>query len=258
QVAQNHRLVCTTTIDPQRYDNLGLDSFTAIESGHTTELGGVNLVLKDTSIFNPNVFLDSTVQHFTSSPRYIPTASADTNGNAILDPGEDRNNNGKLDDRPFRSPSDVEVQVLPDGSTLPLPYYYPYTSPRPIASDRDSTLNLNTQVTTGPSPQTYDQTVGRNTLREDLTIFVPDWKGQHDLKIGAVAEHETFNQSTDLRPIRLATTTKFAPARVGILLPAETHVENSGDSTTMGLYVQDSWKPVPNLTIGLGLRFDRE
>jgi outer membrane receptor protein involved in Fe transport len=337
QVAQNHRLVLTTTVDPQRYDNLGLDSFTAQESGHTMQLGGVNLVLKDTSIFNPNVFLDSTLQHFTSSPRYIPTTSADTNGNGILyfdrnhngfieaserdvgedydadgawdvfedtlirnnqldpgedvdhdkgltprgipgistggcegptredlncngilDPGEDRNHNGKLDDRPFPSPTDQEVQVLPDGTNIPLPYYYPYTSPRPIPSDRDLTLNLNTQVTTGPSSRSYDQTVGRNTLREDLTIFVPDWKGQHDLKFGAVLEHETFNQSTDLRPIRLATTTKFAPKQVGVLLPAEPHVENSADSTTGGVYVQDSWKPVPNLTVGLGLRFDRE
>jgi len=337
QLAQNHRLVFTTTIDPQRYDNLGLDSFTAVESGHTIEMGGVNLVLKDTSIFNPNVFLDSTLQHFTSSPRDIPTTSADTNGNGvlfidrnhngffeaserdvgedfdadgawdtfedtiirnnkldagedldhdgrltqsgiggisiggcegatredlncngILDPGEDRNHNGKLDDRPFPSPFDQEVQVLPDQSTLPLPYYYPYTSARPIPSDRDSTLNLNTQVTTGPSPESYDQTVGRNTLREDLTIFVPDWKGQHDFKLGGVAEHETFNQSTDLRPIRLATTTKFAPKQVGVILPAQTHVENSADSTTFGAYVQDSWKPLPNLTFGLGLRFDRE
>lgn len=337
QVAQNHRLVLTTTVDPQRYDNLGLDSFTAQESGYTQDMGGVNLVLKDTAIFNPNVFLDSTLQHFTSSPRYVPTTSADTNGNGILfvdrnhngffdaserdvgddydadgawdvfedtlirnnkldigedadhdkrltpsglpgkstggcegptredlncngilDPGEDRNHNGKLDDRPFPSPTDMEVQVLPDGSTILLPYYYPYTSARPIPSDRDSTLNLNTQATTGPNPQSYDQTVGRNTLREDLTIFVPDWKGQHDLKLGAVLEHETFSQSTDLRPIRLVTTTKFAPKQVGVLLPAEPHVENSADSTTGGVYVQDSWKPVPNLTVGLGLRFDRE
>jgi hypothetical protein len=35
-------------------------------------------------------------------------------------------------------------------------------------------------------------------------------------------------------------------------------VENSATALTGGIYVQDSYKPFPNLSLGLGLRFDRE
>ncbi|PYS94032.1 MAG: hypothetical protein DMF50_12845, partial [Acidobacteria bacterium] len=94
-VSTNHKLVFTATIDPQEYSNLGLDSFTAVEAGYTDKLGGTNLVLKETAIFNPNVFLETTLQHLVSSPQRIPTLNADTNGNGIL--YIDRNNNHFID-----------------------------------------------------------------------------------------------------------------------------------------------------------------
>src|SRR6266581_500519 len=94
-VSTNHKLVFTATIDPQEYSNLGLDSFTAIEAGYTQKRGGLNLTLKETSIFNPNVFLESTVQHFSTKPRAIPTLNADTNHNGTL--FTDRNHDGFID-----------------------------------------------------------------------------------------------------------------------------------------------------------------
>ena len=42
------------------------------------------------------------------------------------------------------------------------------------------------------------------------------------------------------------------------LMPAESDVENGATGVTGGLYVQESYKPFPNLSIGVGLRFDRE
>src|SRR6266571_5174961 len=38
----------------------------------------------------------------------------------------------------------------------------------------------------------------------------------------------------------------------------ESDVENSATGVTGGVYVQESYKPFPNLSIGVGLRFDRE
>ena len=90
-MSTNHKLQFTATWDPQTYYNLGIDSFTAVESGYTENRGGLNLLLKETAVFNPNVFLESTLQHFKLHPEAIPTLAADTNHNGLL--FDDRNNN---------------------------------------------------------------------------------------------------------------------------------------------------------------------
>ncbi len=78
--------------------------------------------------------------------RRLDLINEDRNGNAVLDPGEDlnengvldigpyiedRNNNAVLDDRVLPQPDDIEFEVLPDGTRVPLPPYYPYQSFRP-------------------------------------------------------------------------------------------------------------------------------
>ncbi len=418
-VSSNHKLVFTATLDPQTYTNLGLDSFTAVESGYTDKRGGLDLVLKETSVFSPNVFLETTLQHFQSKPQQIPTLNADTNHNGILfidrnhngffeaserdpgedwdrdgawdvfedfnhngqldkpqtnppcticgedldgdghltplpmagsdgsilslggcegptvfqggvdkngnplgppiggrkdydcdghldtinedmnhngklDPGEDidgdhildlgfedRNHDGRLDDRPFPNPSDVIFICNPDPKTglAPIPcdshnaigrepYYFPYAHARPIPGDRDFTTDFETLRTSGPYFEDYTSTRGRITLRQDLTVFIPDWHGQHDMKFGGVVERETYSQDTQLRP---AVFTKAHPEGTNVRLPLtlvaipagdiaknQVAVFNTATNMTFGMYLQDTYKPLPNLTLGLGVRFDRE
>jgi len=369
-VSTNHKLVFTATIDPQEYSNLGLDSFTAIESGYTDKLGGTNLVLKETAIFNPNVFLETTLQHLVSSPKRIPTLNADTNHNGILyidrnnnhfidaserDPGqdydrdlvwdvfedfntnknldegedrdkdsrlttakgcegetredidcdglldvtnedtnhngildgnevdfdhdnyldlgnEDRNHNLMLDDRPSPQPDDNSDHHLDNcdpehagsgctkvGSN---PYYYPYNRPTPLPRDRDLEQDQRTLRVNGPYNETQTAQWGRITLRQDLTVFVPSWSGQHDMKFGGVVEREHFNRDDVLRPYvfpnaQPAGSSAINPT-VGVRLPAENEVFNSANDTTFGIYANDTYKPLPNLTLTLGVRFDRE
>jgi hypothetical protein len=412
QMSTNHKLQFTTTVDPQEYMNEGIDSFTAIESGYTLKLGGLNLLLKETSIFNPNVFLETTVQHFSSKPEAIPTLDADTNHNGILfvdrnrnhfidaserdagedldrdlplplfdvfedvndngvldlgedrdgdrkltrsragcegytredvdcdghpdlfwedmnyngtlepgedkdgdghldyidedfdhdgnlDPGEDRNGNGKLDTRDAQFIEDFPL-IFPyiedrnrnqnlDDRSHPVPTdqinfglpgdadfhrieaSYPYGRFSPIPRDRDYEIDQATSLTSGPNAGAipgergntdYKAKSGRITLREDLTVFVSDWHGQHDMKFGGVVEHETYEQDTELRPIlfphaRPVTGASLNPA-IGVQLPTENHVFNEATNTTFGMYAVDTYKPLPNLTLGLGIRFDRE
>ncbi len=413
-MSTNHKLQFTTTLDPQTYSNLGLDSFTAIEAGYTQKRGGLNLTLKETSIFNPNVFLESTVQHFTTKPQAIPTLNADTNhngvlfidrngdgfidaterdpgedydrdgvfdvfedqnGNGILDPGddkdgdqrltraglagggggcegvlredvdcdghtdlfyedlnhngtldqgedkdgdnkldyidedknhngildpnedlngngildtydkknlpfvhpyiEDRNNNQNIDDRVRPSPEDQEFQVTigPDGQQIrtPISPSYPYGEFHPLPRDRDYEQDQQTLRISGPNPglifqqrepTDYTATGGRITLKEDLTVFVPDWHGQHDMKFGGTVEHETYARDTSQRPIRFPNVQSLGgnskSPKIEVQLPAEGQVFNQASSTTFGMYAIDTYKPLPNLTVGLGLRFDRE
>jgi hypothetical protein len=413
QMSTNHKLQFTATLDPQEYNNLGLNSFIAVESGYTENLGGLNLVLKETSIFNPNVFLETTVQHFSADPSRTPTLDADTNHNGVLfvdrnhnhfidaserdagedldrdlpfplfdifedtvsrngvlDPGEDKdgdgrltrpragcegytredvdcdghvdrfwedkNNNGSLDpgedqdgdrvldyidedlnhdgildagedknenghldtrdagfaarfpnifpyiedrnqdqilnDRVRPDPNDQIFFGTPDNPDRHLiEASYPYGRFSPIPRDRDYENDLATSRVTGPNAGSvpgfrgstdYTSTSGRITLREDLTVFVSDWHGQHDMKFGTVAERETYSQDTSLRPIlyphaRPVSGASINPA-IGVQLPAENHVFNEATNTTFGMYAQDTYKPLPNLTVFMGVRFDRE
>jgi hypothetical protein len=268
-MSTNNKLVFSVTVDPQEFRNLGINSFTAVESGYMWQAGGTNLVLKETAIFNPNLFLETTLQHFSSEPARIPTIDPDTNGNGILfvdhnndgvlhaherdpgedydsdgrwdvfesdipvhynpdrdrdydghltplsgcegerredqncngvlDEGEDRNGNGYLDDRPF--PRFDEEIVLNDGAIISLAGFYPYRSARPTPQDRDFLIDQRTELTQGPNFASFNSITGRDTLRSDLTLFIPDWHGQHDLKMGAVLEREEYENNFNLRPV---------------------------------------------------------
>jgi hypothetical protein len=358
-MAQGHKLVFTAIYDPQEYDNEGLDSFTPLESGYTMERGGRNLILKETAIFNPSVFLETTVQDFVSQPRRIPTTGPDTNhngylyidrngnrtfeaserdsgddwdddgawdvferdadgdrmvdkdedrdgdgrftvarsgcegpgmredldcdgnldrivedadGNGILDSGEDRdgdhrldsgiedrNGNLRLDDRPRPRPTDVILDFRPDGTIVRLPSSYPYVSFVPLPPDRDYQQDEATSRVSGPNNLTQDREVGRFTLRHDLTVYVPEFHGSHDIKVGAILENESFRQETVVRPmLKLLKAEEGGPPQLGVDVPTEPGVSNEASSLTFGGYIQDGFKPLPNLSFGFGLRFDRE
>ena len=369
-MSTNHKLIFTATIDPQKDTNVGLDSFTAIESGYTFYSGGRNLVLSERAVFSPNVFLETTIADFGSDPEWEPTTNADTNGNGILftdrndngfidaterDAGEDFDRDGRFDVYEDFRPHNGQLdgcQTLPDGSMVcaedidgdrrvtpergcegvtredvdcdhhldflneddnlngildlgedrdgdnrldagiedrngnfslddrPFPVdnndliadapppngvtgrFYPYYRPAPIPRDRDLEQDQRSLRTTGPNNNDYTGNRGRQTLRQDLTMFVPDWHGQHEMKTGYVIEREHYDQMTNLRPFVLPnlappTASGFNPT-VGVILPAQNSVGNSADSLTGALYVHDTFKPVPNLTLNLGVRFTRE
>ena len=91
--------------------------------------------------FNGNGVLDPGEDR--DGDRRLDLISEDLNFNGLLDPGEDRNENGRLDigpyiedrngdqvlnDRVLPRSDDVLFQVLPDGTQVPLPAWYPYGS----------------------------------------------------------------------------------------------------------------------------------
>jgi len=179
----------------------------------------------------------------------------DLNGNGRLDSGEDRDGDGHLD----AGTEDRNLNQRLDDTPHPTSTYpYGETTPRP--ADRFYTIDQQTGRTSGPYYEDFDDKRQRFTLRQDLTLFVPDFYGSHDLKTGLVIEREQYHSQAGGRPIvaPLEVAPNVGLSTVRTLLPAEASVHNEATSLTTGVYVQDSWKPFPNLSFGLGLRFDRE
>ena len=186
---------------------------------------------------------------------HLDNVNEDVNHNGKLDPGEDldgdhyldlgtedRNHNGKLDDTP--RPTSL----------------YPYGELRPLPRDRDYSIDQRAGITSGPFYSGYSDRRQRFTLRQDLSIHVPDFAGSHDLKFGGVYEREGFDRAAQAREITapLVPPPRQAPGHVQALVPVQTQFDSHASASTFGLYAQDNYKPLPNLSIGLGMRFDRE
>src|SRR5258706_5956435 len=345
QATPNNRLAISLNYDPQKYLNQGLNGLTRVESGFTNRQGDPIVTVKLTTIINPYIALETSVARFDERPSLAPTLNPDTNHNGILvsdrnhngfieasdrdagedydsdgvfdvfedlnhnrqlDPGEDRDGDGRLtlsgrgglpggcegflrenldcDGRldtfnedqngngimdPFEDVDgdghlDLGIEDRNHNSLMDdSPFAtggYPYGRAAPLPADRDYTIDQRLGITSGPYFQDFSDARQRFTVRQDLSVYVPDYWGSHDLKFGYVFEKEDFNRLTEGRSILapLLRTRREGPSTIRALLPADRHVENDAHADTGGLYAQDTYKPFPNMTLGLGLRFDRE
>ncbi|HUD72010.1 MAG TPA: TonB-dependent receptor [Dongiaceae bacterium] len=191
----------------------------------------------------------------------------DANHNGRLDPdedidkdhrldlvAEDRNGDGKLNDTPF--PKNT----------------YPYGELRPTAEDRDYFIDESTGIVSGPFYETWDDTRRRDTVKADLGVFVPDFHGSHDLRTGVVLEREAFHRGLDRNDIVAFQPEIDAECPEGgtgvciggrpesyvTLLPTERSIQAEASGQSGGIYAIDIYKPRPNLSFGLGVRYDRE
>jgi hypothetical protein len=202
---------------------------------------------------------------------HLDNVNEDTNHNGRLDPGEDldgdgrldlgtedRNHNGKLDDTPF-------PWLRNDPS---VPADYPYGKAHPTEPDRDYLIDANTAITSGPYYRSLQDTRKRITVRGDMNVFVPDFVGAHDLRFGGTLERESFHRTTtqnDITGLQPAIPPVCdpetgciggSPPSVAVLMPTETTSFGEASGASGAFYVQDSFRPRPNLSLGLGLRFE--
>ena len=196
---------------------------------------------------------------------HLDNVDEDVNHNGILESSEDIDKDFRLD----RGTEDRNGDgVLND---MPFPVSaYPYGLLRPPEADRDYYIDEATSIVSGPYYETYDDQRRRDTVRADLGVFVADFRGTHDIRTGVVLEREAFDRTLERHDI-VALQPPVAPScdpetgclggrreSLIYLLPSDRAVDAEAQSQSGGMYVQDVYKPLPNLSFGLGLRFDRE
>ena len=136
----------------------------------------------------------------------------------------------------------------------------------PLFPDRDYSVDVISGRISGPNPYEYGDDRTRLTLREDFSLYLDGTGGSHDLKMGVVYEHEGFDRNTELRPVLelqvglglSSSGTLQQGGSVAARLPTVPSIDNSATGDNLGLYLQDTYKPLPNLTFGLGIRVDFE
>lgn len=220
-------------------------------------------------------------------------ANEDLNCNGLLDREYDLNQNGYVDaDEDVGLPGipgtegngtfDTEdvnsnnlLDTVGDSGPTSFPFWVDRNNDRdrqvgeylaPLFPDRDYTLDLRAGRTSGPNPFQYSDDRKRFSLREDFSIYLDGLGGTHDLKVGAVWEHEGFDRNTVLRPL-LELDVGRGTSQAGTMqqggtvtahLPTIPSINNTAVGDNIGLYFQDTYKPLPNLTLSMGLRVDFE
>ena len=190
----------------------------------------------------------------------------DDDHDGVLDPDEDRDKDQRLDTINEDRNDDGRLNDTPFPTST-----YPYGTLRPVAQDRDYLIDESTGITSGPFYETWDDSRRRDTLKADLGVFVPDFHGSHDLRTGVVLERESFERTLERNDI-----VAFQPVIPGdcpdgpgpciggrpesfvTMIPTERVIQAEASGQSGGIYAIDIYKPRPNLSFGLGVRYDRE
>jgi hypothetical protein len=212
---------------------------------------------------------------------HLDIRNEDRNGNGQLDQGEDLDGDRHLDD----GKEDRNNNKQLDDSAFP-ESLYPYGRLAPVPADRDYAIDLRNGVVSGPFYQEYDDRRERATLRQDLSVFVARAGGTHDIKGGYLLEKEQFHREAEghfvnaindpgwrtgiqldkaLHPELTYDCNPYLDpchdperGRITAILPTTFDADEDAESLSGGVYVQDTWKPAPSVSVSLGLRFDRE
>jgi hypothetical protein len=225
QVSPRNKLAFQFQSDPLTDTNLGVSSSVPAESSAKLETHGETYSLTWTAPYSPKILIESSVAWQDQNIHFGPTD-------------------------PY-----AEVGCLVGPPFLASAYC------------RD----LDTNTVSGSFPTTFDDHRQRFAVQGSATVFAGHFLGAtHEIKTGLSIENERYFRHLTQRPavdLQVVTFNDGAgggaqtPERVAIIggefpVPSTGQVRSTG--LTWGVYVEDQMKPLPNLTLTVGLGVDRE
>ncbi|HXI02396.1 MAG TPA: carboxypeptidase regulatory-like domain-containing protein [Candidatus Saccharimonadales bacterium] len=261
QVDSDDKLALQYNDDPYTFTGLFLDFGVDKNSDATFKQGGQTSQLRWTAVISPTLLLETLLTHYDAGIAVSPVSS-------------------------LFHPTRVETRVVRNGSQVTVQAVYPVkecSSNGAVSGfipNCDPTLgkpsiyqidNISGTVT-GPFPsKTGDQRL-RNSIRADLTYTIEDAWGEHQIKSGLEFSDEKFRDDPINNPLFidnyvpcrncLDQTRQPIPNAVSgyqvLRVPSPIQLKQNVVSFNSSGYLQDTWKPVPNVTVQAGTRIDRE
>ena len=225
QVGGAHRLSLQVTQDPRRYTGFGVVTGVAPESDFIQDQGGATTTARWTWTASPSVLVETLVSRFDTGIDILPATDAEP---CVLDT---------------------------------LGRCNPFTEDLYTVDVRQGTASGPYHTTTRDSRQ-------RDTFRSDLSLYRDGDSGGHNLKTGVEVALEGFTEQGRVDRIRFddygrsrspgGNPNRRYEGSINFQEAVPSAQTREATGTNLGVYLQDSYRPFPNLTLNLGVRFDRE
>jgi outer membrane receptor protein involved in Fe transport len=260
QINSDNKLAVQYNDDPETIEGIYLDFGVDLDSDALWEQGGRTPQLRWTSIISPTLLMETLLTAYDTGIARTPV-SRDFHVTHVDTTVERTGNLPAL-----RALYPVR-ECSPDGSVTGL---VPNCDP---GKGRVSIYqqDLLSGTITGPFPNRDDDSRIRNSIKTDLSYTVEDAWGEHQIKSGLEFADEKY-ENTPVRNPYFINLYRDCPgcrlnglpvpnAVIGIqnlVVPTPVVLNQRAVSFNSTAYIQDSWKPKPNLTLQVGLRIDRE
>ncbi len=230
QISPDNRIAFQVSQDPRRFTGFGLSTGVHPESDFYFDQGGSVSTVRWTSNISPAILLESLISRFDASIDVLPISDPD------------------------RCPLDALGRCNPAAEDL-------------------YTIDDNSGQVHGPYFLTHRDQRVRDSMKSNLSLYQDGASGQHNIKLGVELAWESYtNQLNEARvriddfeasgtsggiggggggDQRFTGTIQFVDA-----FPEDQTRQAKKDH--LGLYLQDFYKPLPNVSIQVGLRFDRD
>jgi len=251
QTNPDNKLAFQVNYDPIEHGGNFLGLRVAPETDYLRRAGGPILQLKWTSIISPTLLLESVFSRLDGGEAIVPVSDEFQ----IMKVKKERQGNTVFAQLPC-----ITNSCRGDRSV------FAYRSTYGLGLRQRVTTSLS-----GPYFYQSDDARERSTFKVDLSYSIEDRFGNHSIKSGFEFNDERYVDSPITNP-QLTDQTKnsieaflpvvypedirFGPIFMDISDPVRVDLESSG--LNAGAYIQNSWKPVPNLTLNAGLRYDQE